>query len=127
VLRLELLLLVLSEEVAELPLESPSLPLLLGRKLLRDFVDSLLAPPTSVEGLRSCGMRLIGDRIGDLLIMLAELIILLGDTCELPIDVVLTGLLLLLLVRLGMEEFLLLALPAELLLLLLGLIDDNFV
>jgi hypothetical protein len=82
--KLELLLLVLNDEVAELPLESP--PSDLTTKLESDFDDNLL-----IDGFTSCGIR-FGDLIGERTAFEAPSIFI-GDTtcaCAPPICVVFT-------------------------------------
>lgn len=111
--KLELLLLVLNEDVAEFPLESSDF----GKKLISDFEEILLAPLT-IEGLTSWGIR-FGDLTGDLSGAF-PFAVFVGTSCELPICVVFTGFAL---TRLGMEEVLLLAVVFA----LVGLIDESFV
>lgn len=78
--KLELLLLVLSEDVAELPLESSHFG---GMKLINDFDDLITV------GFTSCGI-LFGSLTGDRAVF-AALDIFEGDSCEFPICVVFTG------------------------------------
>lgn len=103
--KLELLLLALSDDVAEFPLESA-----LGMKLIRVF-DWVLLP---VVGLMGWGI-LFGDFIGDRVWLTVRI----GDSWELPICVVFT---VFELTKFGMEEFLQEDVAA-----LVGLMDESFV
>lgn len=80
--KLELLLLVLRDDVAEFPLE-----LALGTKLKRDF-ECILVDPLPMVGLTSWGI-LFGDLIDERVAFVALSFI--GDDWELPICVVFTG------------------------------------
>lgn len=76
--KLELLLLVLRDDVAEFPLE-----LALGMKLKRDF-ELVLVDPLPMVGLTSWGI-LFGERVAFVALSF------IGDAWELPICVVFTG------------------------------------
>jgi hypothetical protein len=82
--KLELLLLVLIEEVAEFPLESSDF----GKKLISDFEEILLVPLT-IDGLTSWGI-LFGDLTGDLAAFALGSFD--GERWVFPICVVFTGL-----------------------------------
>jgi hypothetical protein len=79
VFKLELLLLVLNEDVAELPFESS----FEGMKLISDF------EVFTIVGFTSCGI-LFGDFTGDFA-KFAVFNTLDGDNCGFPICVVFTG------------------------------------
>ena len=108
--KLELLLLVLNDDVAELPFESS----FEGMKLISDLEDF------TIVGFTSCGI-LFGDFTGART-EFAVLDIFDGDNCEFPIFVVFTGLR-----KFGMEEFLLLAVDDAAAAADVGLIDESFV
>lgn len=128
VFKLELLLLVLSEEVAELPFESSKWAFWDGEvKFDFDWFLETLFVLGDAESFESCGIeRLNGDLTGSFLITFAALCILNGEGCS--IFVVFIGFAEWFV---GMEEFLLLAIFDDAVdeddACVVGLIDDNFV